>query len=563
MAGPGVPTVSASSGHSGDARAAPGWLHYYPALFAIYPVLTLWAANVGMVSPWSVALLGTAVGLGTVLFQGVLRLSGASDASAGLTTLTLVAAFFGLPHVVSGLESLVRVDPTTATETGRWVLYGAAALAFVALRWTLGRLHGVTRSHGTPLAVPLAIAGVVAAALPALRAADTYLEDPPALVGERPEVALRGRFDASGGVGGSLPDVYWIVLDGYARADVLRSHFGFDNGPFVRFLERRGFRVAEEAWANYVRTDLTVASMLNATYLEPADVELAVAQRALTKLIDDPWFFAVMRRAGYGVETVRAVPYRTVFPDGDGVFPADDVSPLEELAMSPLLHGVLAQTAAGRPATGVLAGAHRRHLERGFDRLASSVRSSAAAGSEGREPPPPKLVYAHLLLPHQPFVFAADGSARRPHLKGFRLWYGIDEGRNPEDYREGYVGQLRYTNARLAEVLERILASSSRPVAVVLMGDHGSALGLHRLDVDKTDLRERLAILAALRLPGCEPGRELHRVQPVNVARLLVLCYLDPAIEPLPRRAYYSPVDRPTVYVPLKLADPPERFRLR
>ena len=39
----------------------------------------------------------------------------------------------------------------------------------------------------------------------------------------------------------SHPDVYYVILDGYARADALATHYGFDNEPFLSALRDRGF----------------------------------------------------------------------------------------------------------------------------------------------------------------------------------------------------------------------------------------------------------------------------------------------------------------------------------
>jgi hypothetical protein len=39
----------------------------------------------------------------------------------------------------------------------------------------------------------------------------------------------------------SKPDIYYIILDGYARSDVMRELFGFDNSAFLDRLEAKGF----------------------------------------------------------------------------------------------------------------------------------------------------------------------------------------------------------------------------------------------------------------------------------------------------------------------------------
>ena len=66
------------------------------------------------------------------------------------------------------------------------------------------------------------------------------------------------------------PDIYVILLDGYARADVLSEYYGFDNGPFIQGLERRGFQVGAASEANYTWTFLSLASTLNMDYLPSA-----------------------------------------------------------------------------------------------------------------------------------------------------------------------------------------------------------------------------------------------------------------------------------------------------
>ena len=41
-----------------------------------------------------------------------------------------------------------------------------------------------------------------------------------------------------------LPDVYYIVLDAYARGDILQSRYDYDNSDMLEWLERRGFFLA-------------------------------------------------------------------------------------------------------------------------------------------------------------------------------------------------------------------------------------------------------------------------------------------------------------------------------
>ena len=58
-------------------------------------------------------------------------------------------------------------------------------------------------------------------------------------------------------------DIFYVVPDRYPRADVLREVFDHDNGPFVSWLEDRGFQVADGALANYPKTAHSLAATWN------------------------------------------------------------------------------------------------------------------------------------------------------------------------------------------------------------------------------------------------------------------------------------------------------------
>ena len=62
---------------------------------------------------------------------------------------------------------------------------------------------------------------------------------------------------------GDRPDIYVILLDGYARPDKMRELFGFDDSAFTGGLEQRGFRISEGSRSSYLVTTLSVPSMLN------------------------------------------------------------------------------------------------------------------------------------------------------------------------------------------------------------------------------------------------------------------------------------------------------------
>jgi len=72
------------------------------------------------------------------------------------------------------------------------------------------------------------------------------------------------------------PDIYVIVLDGYARSDVLRTLYQCDNTAFLDGLKSRGFQVAAKSQANYVQTALALGALLRMDYWPPREQQDAV-----------------------------------------------------------------------------------------------------------------------------------------------------------------------------------------------------------------------------------------------------------------------------------------------
>jgi hypothetical protein len=109
--------------------------------------------------------------------------------------------------------------------------------------------------------------------------------------------------------------------------------------------------------------------------------------------------------------------------------------------------------------------------------------------------PPGTFVWGHVLMPHFPFVFDANGDARPlPEcLPGCPWTNALAEG-GPEVLKDGYLPQLEFTNRLVLAAVSRIVEEDAEAV-VVLMGDHG---GRH----DPSDGDEWFRNLLAVRTPG-------------------------------------------------------------
>src|SRR4029078_3920077 len=67
--------------------------------------------------------------------------------------------------------------------------------------------------------------------------------------------------------GARKPDISVLCPADYARHDVLAHYFHYDNGPFLRQLERRGFAVSPESRSPYSDSESKLAAEVNMDYL--------------------------------------------------------------------------------------------------------------------------------------------------------------------------------------------------------------------------------------------------------------------------------------------------------
>ena len=106
---------------------------------------------------------------------------------------------------------------------------------------------------------------------------------------------------AAGAVGTDRPpDIYHFIFDRLASDDILARHFGVEPG-IGRFLEERGFYVAEASHSNYLATGLSLASTFYMDYLDLlSDPRVASDNwHPVYEMLDDHRVARFLRARGY------------------------------------------------------------------------------------------------------------------------------------------------------------------------------------------------------------------------------------------------------------------------
>jgi hypothetical protein len=342
------------------------------------------------------------------------------------------------------------------------------------------------------------------------------------------------------------PDIYLLILDSYARADVLREVYGFDN-PLPHALTALGYTVPRQSAGNYSQTLLSLASSLNLEYLPELlqrQPRAANPRLRFAEFIERNRTFRTLAAAGYRIRAYGS-EYAWVRPADVDERPQPWLYFREiEFGLFTRSMGPLLSLLMGQPQGAASAALHRHHVNWTFDHLRSHLPASQD---------PPTLVFAHLLIPHPPFVFAADGSpldTRLPvTLDDDDEWReAVRKSGGAETYNAGYVQGVQYLNSRLVELAQAIHArKGTRESLVIIQADHGPRSRPITDGISQSAFRERLGILLAAHIPDPSVRSEVYEsITPVNMMRLALRQAVGVDLPLLPDRSFYSPWASPT-----------------
>lgn len=347
---------------------------------------------------------------------------------------------------------------------------------------------------------------------------------------------VEGTQAASKVLSGPRPDIFYIILDGYGRSDAVKYFTGYDNSEFINGLRQRGFFIADKGHSNYTQTEQSLSSSLNMDFLHDLfdyRTPQEVVRSKFDSLIDKNRVAAVLRSKGYRYVAVTT-GFQAVNPkSADVLYENNSSLSLFETAL------LNATPFAENPyISGSQFDSKRIRLLNAFNNLSSL----AAPGTL------PRFVFVHILAPHPPFVFNADGSPHKKEGGPYGLWDGdayMRVGGTLNGYREGYAGQAAYAGKRTLEGVDAILRSQKVPPIIIVQGDHGSKSKLSDTSLAKTDVREVFRNLNAYYVPPEVKSRLYPEITPVNSFRIILSTLYGESFPKLPDTSFYSTWEEP------------------
>ena len=250
------------------------------------------------------------------------------------------------------------------------------------------------------------------------------------------------------------PDVYFILLDKYGRSDALKAYFNYDNSDFIQGLKDLGFWVADCSRSNYSFTVMSLASQLNMDYVEHLTdtpnlktTSALINNNVVHQAFKDTGYTTIAFDMGFSWGNMKSFDhYYDTYPEDLNTW---YMNPFEILYLKSTI-GILVFEDKSELGVQVTLSDLERKAERTnliLDVLPDIPRI-----------PGPKFVHAHIVSPHPPYVFNADGS--------------LNPDAEDTTEKEGYPAQLAYLEPRILADVQQIIERSKRPPIIIIEGDH-------------------------------------------------------------------------------------------
>lgn len=341
------------------------------------------------------------------------------------------------------------------------------------------------------------------------------------------------------------PDIYYLLFDRYTNAEALKNVYGYDNSDMLDFLAGQQFVTRDKAYANYPYTMASVSSTLAMDY-EPELARFASDSKQTgfpyRSILNNPPVIDLLKQNGYEYNLLSS------WWDFARIGVKADKEPTKSFRLHLLGHDFyqsdfsrdIINRSVLSPILKKGIGVKDLYLAKyDLDRNPSenfAAQMAALKEVYQTKSDTPQFTFAHILLPHDPYIFNPDGSETS---------YSHDRNDEGEDEYVKYTNQLTYANTRIKELVTAIKAASPDAV-IVLQSDEGPypkefrgpLTEKHYFDpknLPVEHMQQKMGVLASYYLPGV-PQEEIaaNMNSNVNAFRFILSRYMGYELPSLP-----------------------------
>jgi len=484
-------------------------ISYLPFLYGTFPILFLFAHNISELKYemlWAPLLTVIFV---ILVFTVVLRIFIKDYRKSGLILslfFLLFLSYGNFKELVSGgwLEGIGVIRDTYLYPFGV-LLFGLASY-FIMKSGDSKIVYGFFKTTGCVLIV-VSLVSIGSSAYSNRRNNSVFLDD-------------ASRSESSQNQ--NLPDIYYIIPDTYARADVLKELYDYDNSEFINFLKGKGFSVLSDSKSNYQNTMISIPSTLNMDYLDNLlpetiredDFKNMVQNSRVQQFLKERGYKIIYFDSGYGITSYNKY--------ADIKF---NSSYINDFSRQIIETSVLKYFLVKRKLFGFsIKNEERKRILYSIDKL-KEIPEMEVGG--------PKFVFLHINSPHTPFLFDRNGKDVDVD------WYSVT---SPEEYNSLWLDQLIFISGQLRSAVEEILARSKTEPIIVIQSDHGLEVmaqgSPEEFFQSDTFTEARIKNFSAFYLPGNKKKTLPNNLTNVNTFRFIFKNYFNADFNLLENKIY-------------------------
>lgn len=485
---------------------------FYPLLISIYPILALMAFNLGefdLSEGWRPLWISL---IGSIILWLLLRIVIRDWGKSAVITTMFVGMFFSYGHIFN-ITKKIRIGDIGFGQD-RILLPFLVVLLFAGIYWTLKKSR-----EDNNLGAALNWISIVLLIVPTYQIITFGMKARSAETADGLsdlQISINPNDDSQ------MPDIYFIVLDAYAREDTLQAMYGYDNREFVASLEDLGFYVAECSQSNYPETFFSLLSALNMEYVQSSlKLSEITSEEKLASILLNNNLREFLEEQGYNIVAFESGAYWSEFKEADYYLSYEEFSDrwLGDWAAVNVITDfeiLLLETTLVRVIEDFdIFDSQFKVTEARYQKKRMIIRYSLDQLKYVHNIPGPKFVFAHVLSPHRPFIFGPNGEELIPS----------DEPRDDLAYAKGYTNQVTFVNSKILPALESIIHESKTPPIIIVEGDHGPSTTYG------TSPEFRATNLNAYYLPGDGEKHLYPDISPINSFRIVLNHYFNANLE--------------------------------
>ncbi|NOH13518.1 MAG: hypothetical protein HND51_17910 [Chloroflexi bacterium] len=338
---------------------------------------------------------------------------------------------------------------------------------------------------------------------------------------------------------GEKPDIYYIIFDSYERADKLLELYGYDNSDFISSLEQRGFYVLSSSRSNYLNTTYSLNTSLNMLYVHNLPKKAFfdsfgnLNNNHVTDFLRDQDYQIVVFKSGAKDTDEQYADIFLAPLEAQNLY-RPPINSFEQLLFKTSMGRLLLQGETGhQPSTAnsnAIVASVNRELSQRRETISYALEHLPDYAAEAQN----HYLFAHILLPHIPFLYGPEGQSLDYQENLGHFWYEPE----PENYDEYYIYQIEYLNTTIISTIDRILEDSTKPVIIILQADHGDGNYLDPDNLTSVGVDTRSSILNAIYYSDQDYSDFYPSLTPVNTFRIIFNNWFGTSYPLLPDEVY-------------------------